>query len=163
MKRLKWFLGNIEYIVAASFSAVMVVLLFLQVVSRYVFRNSISFTEEIAIVLFILSVYLGAVGATRRRQHLKIEVVTNLLKPKAQTVLAVIANIVFMITNVFIIYGLIGVVANLKRFGMTTAITEIPKWAIYSVLPISFAAITIRLIEDTVKIIRESKTGLQES
>ncbi len=162
MNRVKWFFSNIEYIAAGSFSAAMVILLFLQVVSRYVFRNSISFTEEVAIILFILSVYLGAIGATRRRQHLKIEVVVNLLKPKAKLVMALIANIVFMITNMFLIYGLIGVTANLKRFGMVTPITGIPKWAIYTVLPVSFLVITIRLIEDSKNLVREYKDGLQE-
>ncbi len=157
MNRMKWFFNNIEYITGGAFSAAMVILLFLQVVSRYAFRHSISFTEEIAVILFILSVYLGAVGATRRKQHLRIEVVVNLLKPKAKLVLAIIANIVFMITNLFLIYGLIGITANLKKYGMVTPITEIPKWTVYTVLPVAFIAITIRLIEECFNSAKEYK------
>lgn len=157
MKRLKWLANNIEFVAGATFSGIMIILLFIQVVSRYLFGYSIAFTEEIATILFILSVYMGAVGATRRKQHLKIELVINMLKPKTKLIVSILANIVFMVANGFIIYGLIGVTLNLKKYGMTTAITQIPKWTVYAVIPIVFVVITIRLIEECVHSYREIK------
>jgi TRAP-type C4-dicarboxylate transport system permease small subunit len=157
MKQLRWFFANIEYVVGAAFSAIMVLLLFVQVVSRYVFGFSIAFTEEVALMLFILSVYLGAVGATRRKQHLRIEVVVNLFKPRSRTILAIVANIVFMATNAVLIYGLSLVTLNLKKFGMRTPLTLTPKWMVYAILPLVFVVISIRLSEDCLHLYRELK------
>ncbi len=153
MQKFKWFLNNMEFVLGGVCAGIMMILLFLQVVSRYVFNYSIAFTEELALIFFILSIYIGAVGATRRKQHLKIEFVINMFKPKGQLVTAFISNIAFMITNVFIIYGLVGVTANLKKYGMTAPITQIPKWIVYAVIPIVFVVITIRLIKDCTDII----------
>lgn len=66
----------------------MMCLLFIQVISRYVFGYSLAFTEEISVILFILSVYIGAIGGTRRGQHLKIEIFDDLFKQKGSNCLS---------------------------------------------------------------------------
>ena len=55
-KKLFWIFNNLEYLLSMLCMGVMMTLLFIQVVSRYVFGHSITWTEEISIILFILSV-----------------------------------------------------------------------------------------------------------
>lgn len=148
MSKIKFFLNNFEFLLGGVFTVVMVAVLFLQVVTRYVFHYSLAFAEELGVIMFIMTVYFGAIGATRRNQHLRIELLTNLLRPKAKLFVGILANIAFMVANAFIIYGIIKVTANLFNYGMTTAILGIPKWICYSALPFSFLMITLRLIQD---------------
>ncbi len=148
MSKIKYFFNNFEFLLGGVFTVVMVAVLFLQVITRYVFHYSLAFAEELGVIMFIMTVYFGAIGATRRNQHLRIELLTNKLKPKAKLFVGIIANIVFIVANAFIIYSIITVTTNLFNYGMTTAILGIPKWICYTALPFSFLMITLRLIQD---------------
>lgn len=156
-KKILWFFDHIEYIISTCFSTVMVCLLFIQVVSRYIFKYSLAFTEELAIILFILSVYFGAIGATRRHQHLKIELLTNAFSEKGKLITNIIADICFIIANCFLTYGCYGVTYNLYQRGMKTAITSLPKWIFYAVIPFALTIISIRLIQEITKIVKKLK------
>ena len=103
--KIRWFFDHLEYLLSTLFMGVMVCLLFIQVISRYAFGHSLAFTEEISVILFILSVYIGAIGATRRGQHLRIELFTQTLSPRGQTICRIIANIIFIIVNCILGYG----------------------------------------------------------
>ena len=157
--RVRWFFSHLEYLLSMLFMGVMVCLLFVQVVSRYVFGSSLAFTEEISVILFILSVYIGAIGATRRGQHLRIELLTQTMSPRGQTVCRIVSNIIFIIVNCILGYGTCLVVANLFKFGMTTPIVKLPKWIPYAVIPLAFLLISIRLVEDTVRQFRNVNSG----
>lgn len=163
MKKIRWLFDNLEYILSMLCMGAMMCLLFIQVVSRYVFGYSLAFTEEISVILFILSVYIGAIGATRRGQHLRIELVTANLKPKGQTVCTIISNIIFVIINCFLGYGSTLVVLNLFNYGMKTPITKLPKWIPYAIIPMALLLISIRLIEDTVHQVKKLKSGELET
>ena len=157
--KIRWFFDHLEYLLSMLFMGVMVCLLFIQVVSRYAFGHTLAFTEEISVILFILSVYIGAIGATRRGQHLRIELFTQTLSPRGQTICRIIANIIFIIVNCILGYGTCLIVANLFKFGMTTPIVKLPKWIPYAVIPVAFLLISIRLVEDTIRQFKILKTG----
>lgn len=157
-KKILWFFDNIEYIISTIFSGTMICLLFIQVVSRYVFRYSLSFTEELSVVLFILSVYFGAIGATRRHQHLSIELLTNMFSKKRKIIANIFSDLFFIIANTFLTIGCVGVTSNLYVRGMTTAITRMPKWIFYAVIPFALTIISIRLIQEIVILIKEIKS-----
>ena len=137
-KKLLWFFNNFEFIIATLLSTGMFTLLFIQVIARYVFNHALAFTEEIAVVLFILSVYFGAIGATRRHSHLSIELVTNTLSPKNKLIANIIANAFFVGANTLLTIGCFDVTRNLYIRGMMTAVTHIPKWIFYAVIPFAF-------------------------
>ena len=61
----------------AFFLAVMIVLVFTNVVLRYVFSTGFEWSEEIARLCFIYLVYLGAIGTMRENQHLIIDSVLS--------------------------------------------------------------------------------------
>ena len=54
-KKLFWLFDNLEYLLSMFCMGLMMCLLFIQVISRYVFGYSLAFTEEISVILFILS------------------------------------------------------------------------------------------------------------
>ena len=78
MKRLNLNLlfRSIEALMA-FFLAVMIALVFANVVLRYVFSTGFEWSEEIARLCFIYLVYLGAIGAMRENQHLIIDSVLS--------------------------------------------------------------------------------------
>lgn len=155
--KVKDFLNQIELYLGAVVSGAMFFVLFLQVVSRYVFNAAFSWSEELALILFVWSIYLGACAAIRKRQHLKLEIVVTKLKPKARLVVDLISNLVFAGFNVIIMFGVIPIVLRLFRSGTSTAVLAIPKFINYSILPAMFILMIWRLIQDSAIRIGEYK------
>ena len=88
-----------ERAVLALSMAAMVVLMLYQVILRYVFSASNSWSEELVRYLFILDVMLAASIAVRRNSHLQIDVLINCFSPKLKrifTIAATLAGIVFL-------------------------------------------------------------------
>lgn len=151
MKKLKYFLNNFEFIIAAICSILIVLIMFVQILSRYIFNSPVVFAEELVVILFIMSIYLGAIGATRRKQHLQIELISNRFGPKGQKVFETLSDLAFIVAGIFIIYGTYKVAMNLQAYRMTTAILGIPKWICYLIIPFSFVMILFRIIEKYVR------------
>ena len=88
-----------EKVVLAASMAAMVILMLYQVILRYVFSASNSWSEELVRYLFILDVLLAASIAVRRNSHLQIDVLINCFSPKLKrifTIAATLAGIVFL-------------------------------------------------------------------
>ena len=90
---------KVEKVVLAASMAAMVILMLYQVILRYVFSASNSWSEELVRYLFILDVMLAASIAVRRNSHLQIDVLINCFSPKLNrifTIAATLAGIVFL-------------------------------------------------------------------
>lgn len=92
-------LETLEKILLAASSAAMVVIIVYQVILRYCFNASNSWSEELARYLFIYDVMLAASIAIRKNSHLQVDFLINLLKPKqkaAFTSVTTVLGIVFL-------------------------------------------------------------------
>lgn len=67
-----------EYAVCALL-AVMVVVVFLQVIFRFVIRSSLPWSEEMARYLMVWIVFLGASIGVKRKSHIGVEALVSLL------------------------------------------------------------------------------------
>ena len=79
-------LKRIEEILSVICLGTMTVLAFANVVSRYVFSASFSFSEEITTYLFVLLSLLGTAIAAKRKAHLGLTIITDLVNPRIRTV-----------------------------------------------------------------------------
>ncbi len=68
---------HIERILGNSCAILMIACIFLQTVTRYVIGKPLTWTEELAIIFFIWSIYFGAIIAVSRGQHLKVGVLVE--------------------------------------------------------------------------------------
>jgi len=83
--------------VAGGLVAVEVILLFAGVVGRYVFNHPLVWTDEVAGILFLWLVSLGAVVALRRTEHMRMTVVVSRLSPRAQRLAACLSAMLVVI------------------------------------------------------------------
>ena len=81
----KWFDNAEEYLLVGSL-AFNVVLVFFQVVMRYVFQNSLSWSEELARYIFLWQTWLGASYAVKEHRHLRVEMLADRFKGRARLV-----------------------------------------------------------------------------
>ena len=85
----------LDFLIAAML-AVMVVLVFGNVVLRYGFNSGITVSEEISRWLFIWVTFLGAIVALRRGEHLGTELVVQRLPLRAKKVVFCVAHVVML-------------------------------------------------------------------
>lgn len=69
----------VKKLLIVTFSS-MTILIFLQVLFRYVFKSSLSWSEELARYLFIWLTFLGASIATREKSHINVSVLKDSIK-----------------------------------------------------------------------------------
>lgn len=146
-KAWSWVLNNIDNCFGSVCSAIMIVLLFVQVVTRFVIRHSLTWTEEIALPLFILSIYYGAASAVKRNQHLRIVVLIDNVGPLARLIFDIIADIVSVGFMAFVSFAMVKVTSKLFNTGAKLVITGVSKWIIYALVLIGFALMIIRFVE----------------
>jgi TRAP-type C4-dicarboxylate transport system permease small subunit len=75
---------------------IMVVLIFGNVLLRYVFNSGIVWSEELSRYLFIWLVFLGAIGALKDNEHLGIDSLVKRLPRPMKKVVYVIGNLVVL-------------------------------------------------------------------
>jgi len=79
--RLDQLLRWLTEIPAALLVVAEIVILFAGVVSRYVFNKPLTWSDELASVLFLWLAMLGAVIALRRGEHMRLTTFVNLMRP----------------------------------------------------------------------------------
>lgn len=155
---MRKFLNEFELYVGAVISGTMFLVLFGQVISRYVFNKAFSWSEELALILFVWSIYFGACAAIRRRQNLRLEILLDKLNPKMRLIFDIIGNGFYALFGCVVMFGIMPIVLRLFRNGTSTAVMGIPKWINYSVLPAMFALMLFRLVQDSFIRVSEYKT-----
>ena len=88
------------FLVCATF-AVLIFACVLQIFTRFVLNNSLSWTEELARYAFIWSNFLGAAICTQKESHATVTAVTDLLPAKAQTVLKMAVSLIVILVRRF--------------------------------------------------------------
>jgi len=82
----------LKHIAVVSMSAMLLVI-FLQVVFRYVFHHSLTFSEELARYLFVYVVFFGTAVVARENGHIVMGVLTQKLKGKVAKYTKIIAYV----------------------------------------------------------------------
>lgn len=150
---MKIFFNEFELYLAAFLLITMFILLNIQVFSRYLFQHSIAWTEELSTIFFIYIGYLGASAAVSKQQHLRIDIVLNLFKGTAKKVLLIITDLITMAFCIIIIPPFIDVINHLSKLHSTTLMLHLPSDWVYWVVPFSLLLMTIRFVQDIIRII----------
>ena len=95
-----------EDVCLVSMFVLMVAAIFLQVIMRFVFNNSLTWSEELGKFIFVWISWLGISIAERKNEHIKITLVTDRMSPKWRTVCEIVASIcVLLILGVIVAYA----------------------------------------------------------
>ena len=157
---LKKFLNEFEIYFGAIIFIAMTVLLFIQVVTRYLLHRSFTWTEEIATIFFVWMVYLGVCSAVLRRKHLRIDAFVEAMPFKVKKVLLIISNIIFIALLIYLIFPLMKMVQNYDSRGAATPLLKFPNAVAYGMLPLTCALTCIRLVPEIIRLAKEKEEDL---
>lgn len=147
MKRFGYFLDNFESYFCRILLVCFVVLLFTQIVSREVFGQSITWIEELSVFMFVWFVYFGASYAAKMSAHNRVTFQFGWLAPSKIKWIEAFADLFWIFFNCYFIYLSYDFVFNKMNLFWKAQTLGIPYKYIYMVLPLSFALMTVRILQ----------------
>lgn len=155
LKKINTFADKIaKFIVSLSFG-MMTLLIFLQVVFRYVFKESLSWSEELATYLFIWLTFIGASIATRERTHINVEMFINSIKSvKTKKIFIILANVLSMFfLGVLTVFGffIANQILSLKQ--VSASMPFLLVGIVYFAVPIGSLIMFLNLLEINIAIL----------
>ena len=132
----------IERILAIAFAAA-VILSFVNVIGRYMFGSTIIWADEIQIYIMIWMAFLGAVVATWRQMHLRMDLLFRMLPPPLRLCVQVL-EFAAMIVLAGVVVALSGQYAyNMLVLGRLSDVAQVPMWIPHSGVALGFSLILL--------------------
>lgn len=122
----------------------MTVLTLIQVFFRYIVENSLSWSEEIALYLFIWSVMLGASIGVKRRFHVAVSFIHDRLPAGLRQVLDLV--LLLLIGYFALVMVTEGYDVATRFVSQLSPATRIPMGYVYASVPVSGALILLHVV-----------------
>ncbi|GAB3518432.1 TRAP transporter small permease [Photobacterium alginatilyticum] len=141
------FLDNIEEYISTFLFIMLIILCFLQILFRFVFNFSLSWTEELSRYVFIALVYFSASLAVVRGAHVRVEVIDGVVKGRNKKVLDSIIDLSFAGFMAWVGYYGLELSVDALALEQTTPALEWQVGWIYAIIPFTFYLIALRLVQ----------------
>ena len=133
-------LKTVLIVIIVSFIAIV----FMQVISRYVFNNSLTWSEELARVLFTQMVFLAAPLVVLEKKGISVDIIVQFIPKSAKRKLYVVINCLSLVFFVFM--GISGYNFAIMNFNQRTTALHLNMGMLYMVIPVSAVMMIINVI-----------------
>lgn len=146
MKTIGKLIKHLENYICIFTLIVMLTLTFVNVISRFGFHMSLSFTEEIVTGLFVLASLSGASIAIRDGAHLGLDFITFCMPKPIQKVLSILANLLGMVFCGIVFYYGVMMVHQEFITKQISATMQWPEWIYGCVVPLGALLLIVRYL-----------------
>lgn len=159
MKIVKWLDKNIEAVICVLLLCIMSTVLFIQVIMRHFFNNSLVWSEELARYIFIWLIYLSISYAAKELRHIKIEEALALFPRFLRPYITILGHVLFLAYAIIIINTGWELVRRQQMLRATSPAMLIPMWIVYLAPVVGFIFTGVREIQLIIKGILDLKKG----
>ena len=129
-----------------------------QVISRFIFKDPSSFTDELATFLLIWVGLAGAAYVKGKNEHLAIDILHTKLSPKNLNRMMIFINFLIITFSILImVVGGVWLVYTRFVLGQLSASMQVPIGYVYMIVPISGLLMTFYAADDIKLLVEESK------
>ena len=125
-------------------------LLFVNTFFRYFFNFSLTWGEEVARIVFVWIVFLGAGLLAREGGHISLDVFFNMLPEGSKRAGLIAINCACAFLSVFLCVLGLRVAGSLFQFGQKSPAALIPMWLVYSSIPVGCLLMVFGFTEVTI-------------
>lgn len=136
-------------VLMASMLALMIVLVFMNVILRYFFNSGITWSEEMARFLFIWIIYIGAISAMRDNTHLGVDTVIRRLPAGIQKWAYLSGQVLIFVMMILLLIGSWDL--TLLNIDSKASATNIPLTLIYGIGLITGFCIALNVVANCYK------------
>lgn len=144
----------------AIMAAVLVIVVFSNVLGRYFFNFALAWAEETARFLFIWLSFLGAILANAHAEHMHLTLFVDRVPNKIGKVMLIFANIVVLIILGLLVDG--GATMVAQNYNWQTPALEISYGLVYSIAPISCIIMMMQVAARLYKVFETKKIAPEE-
>lgn len=131
--------------ISMFFIAFLTVILFVEVLFRYIFYTSVGWIGEISGFVFVWFIYLSISHITGQNSHIRVKILDLFVPPRFIKYVDLPMNLVWLAFNATMAYFGFILVMSVIRFPFKTPILDISMAIPYAIIPFGFGLATIRL------------------
>ena len=152
MKRI---IFNLDEYLMISMLAVSTALIFAQVVMRYVFGYSLSWSEELARYMFVWQTWVSTGYAVKKRRHIRITSLVDLTTGTTRALLELIVLAIWFAFSVFLGYESLGLCGMLYNQGQTSTAIGLPMWIAYLSVPVGSIIMAYQIVREFARFLND--------
>ena len=145
MATLRHVWQNFERWTAVFLIAFLTIILFVEVLFRYLFYQSVGWINEISGFTFVWFLYLSDSYITGQNSHIRVKILDLFTPAKYIYYVDLCMNFLWLAFNVLMTYFGIQLVASVIQYPFKTPILDISMAYPYAIIPLTFGLMTIRL------------------
>jgi C4-dicarboxylate transporter DctQ subunit len=140
----RWLLGHVEELLGGGAFVGMTAIVFVNVISRYVFNDPIPGADELATLCFTWAVFVGAAAGVRQRLHIGIEFMVAWLPPRGRAAVGLLVVLLMALFSALV--GIYGAKLMLSGNFKLTPVLQWPYTWVYLAIPVGAALMLVRLV-----------------
>ena len=126
----------------------MIILCFLQVLFRYVFKISAPWTEELSRYFMVWLIFIGAAWAVHAQNHIEIDVLELFFKnPVVRSIIELVTSLIIVVFSAYFLYSAAVYIPQVVASNERTIALGLPMWLPQSCLLVGAFLIVVHSIE----------------
>lgn len=150
MKRIFRYLDHFEEATSSAMLILVVVLMFSQVILRYVFGKSLAWSEEVAQMAFLCMVYIATALSAKQGAHIRVTAHLKYLPRSVRQFMILAGNVLWILFDLVVIWQGSVLVQSMITHPMKSAALEWDMAPLFAVIPFAFALQIIRIVQQSV-------------
>ncbi|MGY0400260.1 MAG: TRAP transporter small permease [Ostreibacterium sp.] len=140
-------LNQLEESLLSLLLVMMTILVFVEVVARFVFNHGIIWAQELTLIMNSWMVLLGSAYCIRKKAHIGVDFLTNKLNRTTARVVVLFALTACLIYSAIFLYG--SIIYILADYQISIELDDLPiqTWIPASILIIGFGLIALRFLQ----------------
>lgn len=136
--------------------AVMIALVFFNVILRFFFNSGLVWSEEVSRYVFVYVIYLGAIVAMKENAHLGVDTFIKKAPEKLKWLLFVLGRFIIIVVMAILFKGSLAMV--IQSHTAKAAATGLPLSVVYGIGLLTGAAIILIALLNIIDVIRNPKS-----
>ena len=158
MAKLWSIIQRISYAIAAFCMFAVIVLIFINVLCRYVFAFSISWSEEMTRYMFIGTLFFTLNIMVSQNAALRVDILDTLIH--SQRSKHILNLVTYLLTIVaLLVFTASGIMLVQAAFTSVSPSMHIPMWIIYAMMPLGYFLALIEVLRKTVAELRDMRNS----
>jgi len=139
-------------------------ILFYEVIMRYIFNAPTSWAQEVSIYLFMWTMFAGAAYTLEQGKHVRIDLLIYRLSPAARRRLEIFTGALGLIFSLVVTYqGYEMVMAAFKYHKLSATPLRFPMWIPQASLPVGFLLLSVQFAAGLMDKFSEIRRGVDVS
>ena len=124
-----------------------VLLVFLQVIMRTVFKNSLTWSEELSRYIFIWQIWLGASTALKYNEHIRVTLIYSFMtSEKLKAVIGLAADFIWFLFCAYMVLNGKELLVSMAARNAASSGLQLPLVYVYMAFPIASFLVCLRLL-----------------